>query len=204
MIKKSKNIALILILACTYALSFVGSSKGLMPELDLRTDYVSRELNKLSSWAWHDLYSGEDAKEVYKIAYTLRLIEIENEDKTTALTKLRERVFSFLDDNKKVILNLSGKDLYEEDFPNDFFAGMENVVQINLSHNNLTHIPEGIAWLNLVDVVDLSHNKITVISEEFLGMHGQLKQLYLDNNNNELTSIPVELIRSKNIEVLSL
>jgi len=84
-------------------------------------------------------------------------------------------------------------------FP-DAVLQLTNLKILNLSHNQITQIPDTLGLSNLTEL-DLSSNQITSIPEDL----GQLSNLtLLDLNYNQITSIPEELGQLSNLTRLDL
>lgn len=79
---------------------------------------------------------------------------------------------------------------------------IERLTVLNLSHNNLTVIPENLENCKSLLVLNLSHNNIRNISEHLFEKLNEI--LYLDLSNNELKTIPPQLGRLKNLKTLIL
>jgi Leucine-rich repeat (LRR) protein len=91
--------------------------------------------------------------------------------------------------NKLTILDREAKKL-EEDLPIGI-GHLINLTSINLSCNEITHIPQSIGSLKKLRSLKLQNNKLESLPEEI----GQCENLtYLLLSNNPLQSLPIEAI----------
>jgi len=99
-------------------------------------------------------------------------------------------------------LNLSRNNLETRGVPPDIFDN-EELNTLDLSHNKLTAVPDGVckAKSTLV-VLNLSHNNLEMIPSALLMNTTEL--LHLDVSHNELDALPPQLRRLTNIQTLIL
>jgi Leucine-rich repeat (LRR) protein len=78
---------------------------------------------------------------------------------------------------------------------------VSNGVELNLSRQNLTELPEDISELTKLKRLYANENKISSLSEQF----NNLEQLVeLDLSYNQLTELPDGLAKAKNLELVHL
>lgn len=85
-------------------------------------------------------------------------------------------------------LDLSENSISEID--DDIFENLENLVELNLSFNNLTYLPTSIGKLKKLKRLILSGNKINHLPKEFENL---VSLEYLDFDNNPIGNVPVEI-----------
>jgi len=85
-------------------------------------------------------------------------------------------------------LDLSENNISEID--DDIFGNLENLVELNLSYNNLTYLPTSIGKLKKLKRLILSGNKINHLPIEFENL---VSLEYLDFDNNPIGNVPVEI-----------
>jgi len=85
-------------------------------------------------------------------------------------------------------LDLSENNISEID--DDIFENLENLVELNLSFNNLTYLPTSIGKLKKLKKLILSGNKINHLPIEFENL---VSLEYLDFDNNPIGKVPVEI-----------
>jgi Leucine-rich repeat (LRR) protein len=78
----------------------------------------------------------------------------------------------------------------------------EELNTLDLSHNNLTEVPEGICRAKSLLVLNLSHNNLEIVSSQLLMSCTDL--LHLDLSNNSLEQLPPQLRRLTNLQTLAL
>ena len=98
-------------------------------------------------------------------------------------------------------LNLSRNNLGTEGVPDDIFDN-EELNTLDLSHNKLTEVPEGMVRSKSVLVLNLSHNKLETIPSQMLANTTDL--LHFDVSNNDLDALPPQLRRLSNLQTLNL
>lgn len=85
-------------------------------------------------------------------------------------------------------LDLSENNISE--IEDDIFENLENLVELNLSYNNLTYLPTSIGKLKKLKRFILSGNKINHLPIEFENL---VSLEYLDFDNNPIGDVPVEI-----------
>jgi small GTP-binding protein domain len=85
-------------------------------------------------------------------------------------------------------LDLSENNISEID--DDVFENLENLVELNLSFNNLTYLPTSIGKLKKLKRLILSGNKINHLPKEFENL---VSLEYLDFDNNPIGNVPMEI-----------
>jgi internalin A len=72
----------------------------------------------------------------------------------------------------------------------DAFEGLENLIELDLSFNELTYLPTSIGKLNKLKRLNLSGNKISVLPNEFENLTALE---FLDFEGNPIERVPVEI-----------
>ena len=98
-------------------------------------------------------------------------------------------------------LNLSRNALTAKNISSDTFDS-EELNTLDLSHNELTEVPEGVGKARCLLVLNLSHNKLEAIPSQLLMNVTDL--LTLDVSNNSLEALPPQLRRLTNLQTLVL
>ena len=78
----------------------------------------------------------------------------------------------------------------------------EELNTLDLSHNSLTEVPEGICRAKSLLVLNMSHNNLEIIPSQLLMSVTDL--LHLDLSNNSLEQLPPQLRRLSNLQTLVL
>lgn len=87
------------------------------------------------------------------------------------------------------------------ELPAELFSSFPNLVELNLSRNQLKALPNSIGQLKNVKRLIVDRNKLASIPKE-IGQMESLQELIL--NRNELTEIPKEISGLKNLYLLDL
>ena len=98
-------------------------------------------------------------------------------------------------------LNLSRNSLTAKNISSDTFDS-EELNTLDLSHNELTEVPEGVGKARCLLVLNLSHNKLEAIPSQLLMNVTDL--LNLDVSHNNLEALPPQLRRLTNLQTLVL
>ena len=98
-------------------------------------------------------------------------------------------------------LNLSRNALTAKNISSDTFDS-EELNTLDLSHNELTEVPEGVGKAKCLLVLNLSHNKLEAIPSQLLMNVTDL--LNLDVSHNNLEALPPQLRRLTNLQTLVL
>ena len=98
-------------------------------------------------------------------------------------------------------LNLSRNALTARNISPDTFDS-EELNTLDLSHNELTEVPEGVGKARCLLVLNLSHNKLEAIPSQLLMNVTDL--LTLDVSCNHLEALPPQLRRLTNLQTLVL
>ncbi len=85
-------------------------------------------------------------------------------------------------------LNLSENKISSID--DDAFDGLENLIELDLSFNELTYLPTSLGKLKKLKRLNLSGNKISALPKEFENL---TSLEFLDFDNNPIGRIPVEI-----------
>ncbi|CAH3013556.1 unnamed protein product [Porites evermanni] len=99
------------------------------------------------------------------------------------------------------VINARQNQLKNSGIPGDIF-GLEDLLTIDFSHNQLKEVPPELENAKALIVLSLSHNKISVISNQLFINLTDL--IYLDLGNNLIESIPPQLRRLVNLQTLIL
>ncbi|WP_313139186.1 COR domain-containing protein [Myroides sp.] len=102
--------------------------------------------------------------------------------------KLEEFPIAIKDCNSLEKLDLSENNIFQ--INDDIFNDLENLVELNLSFNNLTYLPTSIGKLKKLKRLILSGNKINHLPVEFENLNSLE---YLDFDNNPIGRVPVEI-----------
>eukprot|EP01114_Cavostelium_apophysatum_P007309 TRINITY_DN1938_c0_g2_i1.p1 TRINITY_DN1938_c0_g2~~TRINITY_DN1938_c0_g2_i1.p1 ORF type:complete len:1165 (+),score=384.97 TRINITY_DN1938_c0_g2_i1:206-3700(+) len=95
-------------------------------------------------------------------------------------------------------LLLSGNRLKQIQFADDFSTRFPQLVELNLSGNNLIDLPEAIGQLVGLEKLHVENNQLRFLPRT-IGNLCNLKKFYV--NHNELTELPEEIARLINLEV---
>jgi len=115
---------------------------------------------------------------------------------------LKQRIMEHQENGDFIDLNLClAISIWITKIPEDFFVGMDNLVSLDLSFNNLSSLPNSIGGLiNLVSL-DLSFNRLSFLPDSI----GQLTRLeLLDLSSNRLSSLPESIGSLINLRTLIL
>ncbi|CAG0886127.1 unnamed protein product [Darwinula stevensoni] len=99
------------------------------------------------------------------------------------------------------VLNVRKNRLRTSGIPSQLFD-LEDLTTLDLSHNLLKEVPEGLDKAHSLLVLNLSHNQIESIPNNLLV--GLIDLLTLDLSNNKLESLPPQLRRLINLQTLIL
>ncbi|XP_074638252.1 protein flightless-1 homolog [Acropora palmata] len=99
------------------------------------------------------------------------------------------------------VINARQNQLKNSGIPSDIF-GLEDLLTIDFSHNQLKEVPPELENAKALIVLSLSHNKISVISNQLFINLTDL--IYLDLGNNQIESIPPQLRRLVHLQTLIL
>jgi len=102
--------------------------------------------------------------------------------------------------NLKVI-NARHNNLKNSNIPDELFK-LDDLLTVDLSHNDIIEIPEEMENASELLVLNLSNNRITAIPNQ-LFMH-LTDLIFLDMSNNQLETIPPQLRRLTNLQTLTL
>ena len=113
-------------------------------------------------------------------------------DKVDALLCIRERILEVQRQFPRngIIVNLSRFLNKKNRFPDGFWEGLTNVVELDLTQNNLLVIPSGIKYLTKLQDLNLSFNQLTQEGIRSVCQLTGLRKLEIAAN---LTDIPFEI-----------
>lgn len=98
-------------------------------------------------------------------------------------------------------LNIRNNNVKSSGIPNELF-NLEELTTLDLSHNRLKTVPEGLDRAKSLLVLNLSHNKIESIPPSLFIQLTDL--LFLDLSHNELETLPPQTRRLANLQTLIL
>uniref|UniRef100_A0A1Y1MDJ9 Gelsolin-like domain-containing protein n=1 Tax=Photinus pyralis TaxID=7054 RepID=A0A1Y1MDJ9_PHOPY len=98
-------------------------------------------------------------------------------------------------------LNLRHNKVKNSGIPSDLFQS-EELSTLDLSHNNLKEVPEGLDWAKSLLVLNLSHNHLSSIPNTLFINLSDL--LFLDLSHNNLETLPPQTRRLANLQTLIL
>ena len=98
-------------------------------------------------------------------------------------------------------LNLRRNALVTNGLPPEMFES-EELNTLDLSHNNLTEVPEGICRAKSLLVLNLAFNNLEMVPSQLFMSCTDL--LHLDLSNNALEQLPPQLRRLTNLQTLAL
>ena len=91
-------------------------------------------------------------------------------------------------------LDLSKQDLHDDDLP-DSMRLPPNLLQLNLSRNNITCLPNPVLQLYHLKILDLSRNSLKGLPPE-IRLLKNLQELLVVSNNLRLRLLPLEELAS--------
>lgn len=91
----------------------------------------------------------------------------------------RDRILESMDDPQKTNLNLSGLDLLA--LPHELMK-CKHLVQLDISNNNLTHLPRNFTELANLTKIKAQHNKFAYAPYELLGLLPKLQEADFSEN----------------------
>ena len=130
-------------------------------------------------------------------------VELEKLQKLEHLTVKKNNVGSLEEvDFTKLLslrtLNLSRNSLTTNAVPSSIFDN-EELTTLDLSHNRLTEVPEGLLRAKSLLVLNISHNQLETIPGQLLMTSTDL--LHFDASHNDLDALPPQLRRLSNLQV---
>lgn len=87
-----------------------------------------------------------------------------------------------------------------KNLPTNLFSNLLHLKTLSLASNQLTAFPENLHALRHLHVLDLSDNKLRVLSESI----GELQTIELNLNGNQIVTLPESLAHCPRLKVLRL
>ncbi len=97
-----------------------------------------------------------------------------------SITKLAKNNFRNMNDLQRLLLDQNNISVVDE----YVFNGIaDSLVSLNLSHNNMNTVPQGLNSLNNLKYLDLSYNYINTVEHDSLRNLNNIRELYLQGNS---------------------